>query len=189
MQRKTTRKLTLGQLGKLSGLARASLLHYESLGLLTPAARSASGYRLYGDAELQRLQAIRRFRNAGLSLSTICDLLLNLASTTTSADKKPVALLEARLLELSAEVENLRSQQQLLAQLLACEEVRKARPCRDKDAWVALLRRAGFNEEAMRQWHVRFETSSPTEHAQFLRSLGLPPSQVAAIRRRSRNHA
>ena len=63
-----TALLTLGRLARATGLARSSLLHYEALGLLQPRARSDSGYRLYGEAEVQRLQAIRRYREAGLSL-------------------------------------------------------------------------------------------------------------------------
>ena len=55
-----TKKLTLGRLARATGLARASLLHYEALGLLVPQTRSAAGYRYYGDAELERLRSIRR---------------------------------------------------------------------------------------------------------------------------------
>lgn len=59
---------TLGQLARDSGLARASLLHYEALGRLLPATRSARGYRLYGKREIERLRDIRRYREAGLTL-------------------------------------------------------------------------------------------------------------------------
>lgn len=176
-------RLTLGQLARAAGLARASLLHYESLGLLAPAARSPAGYRLYGAAELERLQAIRRFRAAGLSLAAIRDLL---AGAPGQDPAGPAALLEARLLGLCAEVERLRGQQQMLARLLAAPEFRSGRSCHGKAAWVALLRRAGFDEAAMRRWHADYETDAPREHAAFLRSLGLTAAEVAAIRRWSK---
>lgn len=67
--------LTLGRLARATGLARSSLLHYEALGLLKPLARSEAGYRLYGEAEVERLQHIRRYREAGLSLEAIQQLL------------------------------------------------------------------------------------------------------------------
>ena len=181
----SSRTYTLGQLCRRSGLARSSLLHYESLGLLHPSGRSAAGYRLYGDTQLDRLATIRRFREAGLPLRVIIDLLAKRKDDSSIADSRPVALLEARLLELSSDMDRLREQRRLLTQLLAIEEIRNASTCRNKAAWVALLRRAGFDDAAMNEWHVRFEASSPTEHVQFLRALGLPPSQIAAIRERA----
>ena len=175
-------KLTLGQLGKRVGLARSSILHYEALGLLAPASRSVAGYRLYGAPELERLLAIRRLRDAGLTLADIRTLL-----DSTSANRAgPAALLEKRLLELSRTLEGIREQQRVLARLLAMpgfgDRVRRW----DKAAWVALLRQAGFDDAAMKQWHVEFERESSPHHAAFLRSLGLSPAEVADIRRWSK---
>lgn len=168
--------LTLGRLARATGLARSSLLHYEALGLLTPRARNVSGYRLYGEDEVRRLQAIRRYRDAGLSLAAIQRLL-----TQPQADG-PASLLEQRLLALSDEVQRLREQQQGLARLLAMPEFHAQREARGKSAWVALLRRAGFSDEDMRRWHAGFEATAPEQHEAFLRSLGLTPAEVAAIR-------
>lgn len=181
MKEKTAPPMTLGQLVRASGLARASLLHYEALGLLVPAGRSPAGYRLYGEEALERLSTIRRFRDAGLSLAAIQELLSARQDTTG-----PAALLEARLLGLSLEVERLRAQQKLLARLLAEPGFRDGHPCQGKDAWVALLRRAGFGEEDMLRWHVGFEADDPDGHAAFLRSLGLAPDEIAEIRRMSK---
>jgi len=169
--------LTLGRLARATGLARSSLLHYEALGLLKPLARSEAGYRLYGASEVQRLRAIRRYREAGLSLEAIARLLEAPQATG------PAALLEQRLLALSDEVQRLREQQQGLARLLAMPEFLAQRAARGKAAWVALLRQAGFSEEDMRRWHADFEAAAPEQHEAFLRSLGLPPDEVAAIRR------
>jgi DNA-binding transcriptional MerR regulator len=180
-----TKQLTLGRLAQAAGLARASLLHYEALGLLVPRARSAAGYRYYGEPELERLRSIRRYRDAGLSLAAIRDLLIapkNPARTRS----EPAALLEARLLDLSNEIERLRAQRQLLARLLATREFRNVQRCQDKAAWTALLRRAGFSDAEMRAWHASFEAASPAEHAAFLGSLGLKRAEVIAIRRWSK---
>jgi len=169
--------LTLGRLARATGLARSSLLHYEALGLLKPLARSDAGYRLYGAAEVQRLQAIRRYREAGLSLEAVRRLLQAPQATG------PAALLEQRLLALSDEVQRLREQQQGLARLLAMPEFLAQRAARGKADWVALLRQAGFSDEDMRRWHADFEAAAPEQHAAFLASLGLPPDEVASIRR------
>ena len=177
--------VTLGRLARMSRLARASLLHYESLGLLMPKARNAAGYRLYGDDEVERLRAIRRYRDAGLSLDEIRDLLLP-AQRRARSSSKPGAILEARLVDLNRAIDDLRSQQHLLARLLASAEFRHVEQCRDKAGWTDMLRRAGFSDEEMFAWHVSFEADSPNEHAAFLRSLGLARSEVEAIRKWSR---
>ncbi len=169
--------LTLGRLARATGLARSSLLHYEALGLLKPLARSEAGYRLYGEAEVQRLQAIRRYRQAGLSLDAIGQLL------SRSPANGPAALLERRLLALSDELDRLREQQQELARLLAMPEFHALRRARGKADWVALLRQAGFSDEDMRRWHAGFEAAAPEQHQAFLTSLGLPDAEIAAIRR------
>ena len=168
--------LTLGRLARATGLARSSLLHYEALGLLKPLARSEAGYRLYGEAEVERLQLIRRYREAGLSLEAIQQLL------SRPNAHGPAALLEQRLLALSDEVQRLRDQQQELVRLLAMPEFQALRRARGKADWVALLRQAGFSDEDMRRWHAGFETAAPDQHKAFLESLGLSPVEVAAIR-------
>lgn len=175
-------KLTLGQLGKRAGLARSSVLHYEALGLLVPAGRSVAGYRLYGARELERLLAIRRLRDAGLSLADTRALL----DSTGANHSGPAALLEKRLLELSRTVEGIREQQRQLARLLAAPGIRARGKRWSKDAWVALLCQAGFDEVAMNQWHTEFERESPSGHAAFLKSLGIKPAEIAAIRRWSK---
>jgi DNA-binding transcriptional MerR regulator len=178
-------KLTLGQLCRATGLARASLLHYEALGLLAPAARTAAGYRLYGKDEIERLRTIRRYRDAGLSLAAIRDLLASPGKPSPQAG--PHALLEGRLMALCEEVERLREQQRTLARLLAAPEFRCGHPCQGKEAWVALLRQAGFSDEDMGRWHADFERESPEGHAAFLESLGLAAAEIEEIRRWSRN--
>lgn len=177
--------VTLGHLGRDSGLARASLLHYEALGLLVPAARTAAGYRLYGPREIERLRTIRRYREAGLSLSAIVAL-LSPGTAEREDPTTPAARLEARLIDLSREVEALRAQQRSLAQLLAAPEFHAGWMRCDKAAWVALLRRAGFDEEQMQRWHQDFEAAAPDSHEAFLVSLGLDAEEVAAIREASR---
>jgi len=173
----TTKAWTIGQLAHAVGLARGSLLHYEQLGLLQAAARSAAGYRLYRDEDVERVRAIRRYRDAGLPLAAIASLLDRAAAGPPAA-----VLLEQRLLALSEEVERLRAQQRQLARLLASTAICEGRPVAGKAGWVALLRRAGFADADMRRWHTDFEAADPAQHAAFLRALGLSRAEVAAIR-------
>ena len=172
-------RLTLGQLAREAGLARSSLLHYETLGLLVPAGRSTGGYRLYDDAQRERLRAICAYRAAGLSLAAIRGVLASRADEAAQ-------ILETHLLALNDEIARLRDRQKTIATLLAQPSFkRRGRSC-GKDAWVALLRRAGFDDARMDRWHAEFEAESPDAHAAFLVSLGLTQQEIKTIRRRAR---
>jgi DNA-binding transcriptional MerR regulator len=59
------------EVAALSGVTVRALHHYDELGLLTPSARTAAGYRLYSDDDLLRLQQILIGRELGLSLEAI----------------------------------------------------------------------------------------------------------------------
>ena len=66
------------RIGELAAMARVSvrtLRHYEALGLLRPTARTESGYRLYGRAELERLYRILALRSLDLPLEEVGRLL------------------------------------------------------------------------------------------------------------------
>lgn len=62
---------TVGEVARLAGVSVRTLHHYHAVGLLTPGARSESGYRLYGDADLGRLQQVLLYRELGLALDEI----------------------------------------------------------------------------------------------------------------------
>ena len=63
--------LTVGHLARRFELSRSTLLYYDSIGLLKPSGRSKSRYRLYSEDDCRRLQAICRYREAGLALDEI----------------------------------------------------------------------------------------------------------------------
>ena len=56
---------------RLSGVSVRTLHHYDSIGLLEPSGRTESGYRLYTDDDLLRLQQVLIGRALGLSLEEI----------------------------------------------------------------------------------------------------------------------
>lgn len=167
--------LKIRELARRAGLSRAALLHYETLGLLAPARRDANGYRLYGPEQIERLRAIRAYREAGLSIAAIQSLLAN-------KPDESMQLLEDRLLDIDREINALREQQITLARLLAQATAEFPGKLASKDAWVALMRSAGFSEEDMKRWHAVFEAQAPAAHQRFLESLGVDAAEVAAIR-------
>lgn len=67
--------LRVGDLARRTGLTVRTLHHYDEIGLLTPSGRSEAGYRLYSQADVQRLHGIQTMRQMGLALSDIGELL------------------------------------------------------------------------------------------------------------------
>ncbi len=66
---------TVKQVSQLTGISIRALHHYDAIDLLKPAQVTESGYRLYGDAEIERLYMILVFRELGLSLQEIRGIL------------------------------------------------------------------------------------------------------------------
>lgn len=69
-------QLRIEAVAQRTGLTKRAIRYYEELGLVTPTGRSVSGYRLYTEADLGRLEKIKRLKeSAGLSLIEIQELL------------------------------------------------------------------------------------------------------------------
>lgn len=62
---------SVGQVAAFAGVTVRTLHHYDKTGLLSPSDRSQAGYRLYGDADLVRLQQILFYRELGFPLDEI----------------------------------------------------------------------------------------------------------------------
>lgn len=65
----------VGQLAALTGLTVRALHHYDHLGLVRPSARTAAGYRLYGEADVERLYRVLALRQLGLPLDAVTQVL------------------------------------------------------------------------------------------------------------------
>ena len=54
--------MTVNEVSKLTGVSIRTLQYYDTIGLLKPSGYTASGYRLYDDTALERLQQILLFK-------------------------------------------------------------------------------------------------------------------------------
>lgn len=66
---------TVKQLAELADVSKRTLHYYDEIGLLVPASTTAGGYRQYDDDSLLRLQQILFYREIGLELRQIKQLL------------------------------------------------------------------------------------------------------------------
>ena len=167
--------LTISQLASRFGLSRSTLLYYDSIGLLSPSLRSRANYRLYSDADVERMELIDLYRQAGLPLKDVARVLDSGQGAATRA-------LGRRLREVSSQIRRLRRQQQMIVALLQSEAALRETRTLDKEGWVAILRATGLSDDDMARWHVEFERLSPEAHQDFLESLGIPKKEIRAIR-------
>ncbi|MFA5180230.1 MAG: MerR family transcriptional regulator [Syntrophales bacterium] len=175
-----TTYMSIGQIAKQYGLSRSTLLYYDTIGLLRPAVRSRSNYRRYTGEDGRRLRLICMYRQVGLSMASIGKILKSPQSGVRD-------ILERRLLELGKEITGLREQQHVIIRMLGDSALRERMPVMDKESWVSLLRAAGLDDEAMEKWHREFEKLSPLLHQEFLEGLGIPGTEIEAIRTWSRS--
>jgi DNA-binding transcriptional MerR regulator len=66
---------TVQKLGNMAGISTRTLRFYDEIGLLKPARINSSGYRVYGQSEVDRLQQILFYRELGVSLENIKDII------------------------------------------------------------------------------------------------------------------
>lgn len=65
---------TIGEVAERTGFTTSALRYYEGRGLVSPATRTESGYRVYDDQIMARLAFIARAKQLGCSLEEIIDL-------------------------------------------------------------------------------------------------------------------
>jgi DNA-binding transcriptional MerR regulator len=167
--------LTVTRLARVCGLSRSTVLYYESIGLLRKPPRSGGNYRSYGEQDVVRLREIWAYRNAGLTLADIRELL-------DRKDSDATVILKRRMLEIDNEIEQLRRHQSAILRLLKTTTALRRDKMITKDKWVAVMRSAGFGEDDMHRWHAEFEKSAPAEHQEFLEFLHIPAEEIRQIR-------
>lgn len=66
---------TVKMLGNLAGVSTRTLRYYDEIGILRPARINSSGYRIYGQKEVDQLQQIMFYRELGVSLQKIKEII------------------------------------------------------------------------------------------------------------------
>ena len=72
MKKQDDHLFKIGEIAKILGITRKTILVYEDMGLLTPAVKDEnSGYRYYTADNMTQIRSIRSLQTLGLSLSEI----------------------------------------------------------------------------------------------------------------------
>lgn len=94
------RTMHIGEVADRTGLSHRTLRHYDEVGLVVPSGRSGGGFRLYTEADVQRLLLVRRMKPLGYTLEQMRDLLDTVRELQLGRDDRA----RARVVALEADV-------------------------------------------------------------------------------------
>lgn len=97
----------VGELAKMAGITIRTLRFYDQIGLFSPSGHSPTGYRLYTETDISRLQQILSLKELGLALEEI--------KVVMAGDQ--LSLQDIIALQIDRLKENIRIQQKLLHEL------------------------------------------------------------------------
>ena len=111
--------VAIGVAAARAGVSARMVRHYESLGLLAPVARTDSGYRQYGQADVHTLRFIRRARELGFSMDEIAAL-LGLWQDKARASSQVKQIAQKHIADLHERIADLQAMQRSLQALVGC---------------------------------------------------------------------
>ena len=163
---------TVKALAELAGVTPRTLRWYDRKGLLKPRRATESGYRLYGPREVDRLQAILFYKELGLKLEAVRELL-------DAPDFDRLAALQSHLAELESRRERLDAL--ILTVEKTIDEAKGGTPMSDREKFEAFKRRAveaneerygkeareKYGREAVEDSNAKFLSMTEEEHGKW----------------------
>lgn len=165
---------TVHELAEIAGISTRTLRHYDSIGLLKPARLNAAGYRLYGPAQVDQLQHILFYRELGLSLTIIGDVLHHPGFDSIQALKAHREQLLTKRQQLDALIAN-------IDRTIAASEGRismsdaekfeglKRQLIADTEAQYGQEIRAKYGDQTVEASHAKVQHMSPDDYAEWTR--------------------
>ncbi|WP_159616565.1 MerR family transcriptional regulator [Arthrobacter zhaoguopingii] len=89
-----TNTMHIGELAERTGLSLRTIRHYDDVGLLPATARTEGGFRVFSDADYERLRAIMQMKPLGFTLEEMAEILDLLADPNGTAPEGSGALAE-----------------------------------------------------------------------------------------------
>lgn len=159
---------TIKQLAQMAGVTTRTLRHYDDIGLLVPRRKHGNAYRVYGSDEVDQLQQILFYRELGMPLEEIRQVM-------ASKDFDDAAALASHLTALLMRKQHLDRLIQTVRKTLAARkgEIRmddhekfaglKEKLMADNEAAFGEEVRARYGEEAVRASNARFAGMTQAE--------------------------
>lgn len=121
--------MRIGELAAQSGFTVETIRFYEEKGLLPPAGRTPSNYRVYSETHLERLRFIRHCRTLDMSLEDITKL-LHFDAMQPEDCRRVHAMITQHVQAISEKIQELRLlREHLLALALRCPGHFQGKPC------------------------------------------------------------
>lgn len=108
--------MNIGEASAASGVSAKMIRYYEEIGLIAPAGRTASNYRVYDRDSVNRLRFVRRARSLGFSLEET-ERLLKLWDDKARASAEVKALALHHVEELEQKIAEMQAMRDTLAHL------------------------------------------------------------------------
>lgn len=77
----------IGEVAARTELSLRTLRHYDEIGLLRPSGRTDGGFRLYTEADVEKILVIRRMKPLGFTLDQMSAALRDIEALHASLDK------------------------------------------------------------------------------------------------------
>lgn len=152
-------------------MSRSTLLYYDNIGLLKPSSRTESNYRKYSEEDCSRLRKICTFREAGIPLEQMKEIL-------NADNHKECEVLTEKLQLINKDIRDLRLRQKLIVALLKQNNQPDAKMVLDQDIFAEVLSSMGFDQKSRNEFHKQFEQKAPQSHQFFLELLGMEESEI-----------
>lgn len=165
---------TIQKLAELAGVSTRTLRYYDELGILKPARINSSGYRIYGQYEVNLIQQILFYRELGLQLNQIKDIVTDPAFDFSKALREHrERLLDKRsqLDQLIANVEKTIAQSEGRMKMTDKEKFEgfKQKALKENEDKYGREIREKYGEETVKKSNEKFMNMSKDEYEESVR--------------------
>lgn len=162
------------KLGKIAGVSTRTLRYYDEIGILKPARINSSGYRIYGQKDVNRLQQILFYKELGVNLESIKDIITAPAfDEVTALQEHREKLLEKReqLDLLIANVNKTIASKERGIMMKDKEKFEgfKKKLIEDNEEKYGKEIRAKYGDEAVNKSNNKLKNMTPEEHDEITR--------------------
>lgn len=113
-----SRSLSSGALAKVASVSPDTIRHYEKLGILPKAMRTAAGYRMYPASAADRVVVVQRALRIGFTLAELAEI-LRARDAGSAPCGRVFELAQEKLRTIRTEIESLKRTERALKSVLA----------------------------------------------------------------------